>query len=464
MTSGPRRPPYVAAFDSATAMAMALGRFLHGRDFPGLGQAAYLRPIVGASDLLPRRLRTELFAIAGAREGVRPGEVGTVDGAAIAGWLAGLPPRRRYPAVAVGSSSGALVHLYAALGVPWLPQTVLVPVRRERPGDPDDAPESLKVGTPLGERVLAANPDMQLHHMHDPDQDRLMVSRMMYFRLKWRRLPAAYRDFLAGALEPGGTIIVPQCRQDWATTRIGERHVFQHGAVGGATEEEFLQGSPRVGELLARLGSDGRRWPSPPADGRSPEAEWGFAQDLDDDISEFARERGLNVVRLAFDEPAHPSPAVADLYRDWNRRRGVTGDRLLAESFILLEPYWCLRLGMVPFWLTFNMEPSAAWLERYLDERPAFDEIRLTLFAHGADSVGLPPIGRWRDLATRARGGGGLVGVDEASYPAHFSVYARFNAAVRALPDRHALPPPLPVEPTLAALGADPLIRVEPAG
>jgi hypothetical protein len=462
--TAPRKPPYVAAFDSATAMAMALGRFLHGRDFPGLGQPRYLRPVVAAADLVPRRLRTWLFSVAGAREGVRPEEIERVDGAAIADWLAALPPRRRYPAAMIGSSSGALVHLAAALGVPWLPQTVLVPVRRDRPGDPDDAAESLRVGTPLGERLLAVSPDLQLHHMHDPNQDRLMVRRMMYFRLKWRRLPAAYRAFLAEALPPGGTIVVADCRQSWATTRVGERHVFQHGAVGGATEEDYLEGSPRVAGLLARVGAGRERWPSPAADGRSPEAEWGFERALLDDIGELARARGWKVVRLACDDPAQLSPPVADLYRGWNARRGLAESRLLVESFILLDPYWCLRPGAAPFWMTFNMEPSARRLERFLDERPPFDEIHLTLFAHGADSVGLPAIGRWRSLAARARRDGRLAAVDETAYPAHFAVFARYNAALRRLPRRHPLPPSLALEPTLAALADSPRLRVELLG
>ena len=50
--------------------------------------------------------------------------------------MAGLPDGR-YPAVMIGSSNGALTHLAAACGVPWLPQTVLVPVRRPR-ADPAD--------------------------------------------------------------------------------------------------------------------------------------------------------------------------------------------------------------------------------------------------------------------------------------------------------------------------------------
>jgi hypothetical protein len=291
-----------------------------------------------------------------------------------------------------------------------------------------------------------------------------MVRRMLYFRLKWRRLPAAYRAFLADVLPPGGTVVVAECRKTWATTRVGERHVFQHGAVGGATEEEYLEGSPRVAELLARVGARKERWPSPPADGRSPEAEWGFEPALLDDIADFARARGLRVVRLAFDDPAQLSPPVADLYRGWNARRGIAESRLLVESFILLEPHWCLRLGAVPFWMTFNMEPSAAWLERYLDERPPFDEIHLTLFAHGADSVGLPPIERWRGLAARAVLEHQLVGVDEEAYPAHFAVFARYSSALRHLPRHHPLPPPLPFDPALVSIADSPWVSVEPLG
>jgi hypothetical protein len=415
---------------------------------------------VGQADRLPRALRTRIFARAGAREGVWPERIDEVSGDAIAAWLAALPPRRRYPAVAIGSSSGALMHLCAALGIPWLPQTVLVPVRRSHPGDPDDARLSLETGTPLGERLLARNPDLQLHHMHDPNQDRLMVSHMMYFRLKWRRLPDAYRQFLDDCLEPGGTVLVARCAQSWETLRLGERHVFQHGAVGGATEQEFHEGSPRVAALLERLGSPRRRWEPVPTDEVMPEAEWGFAPSLGADVEAFAAQRKLRVEWLDFAEPDELSPPVADLYRDWHRRRGLPDDRLLVESFILQDPFRCQQLGLVPFWMTFNMEPSAAALEQFLRTRGPFREILLTLFAHGVDSVGLPAIERWRSLLEQALGDGRFVGVDQRAYPAHFAVFARFGSELARLAGARPLPRPLPLAPTLArlrrAMGQDP--------
>src|SRR3954447_22533134 len=122
-----------------------------GRDFPDIGQARWLHPIVARAELVPRPLRNWLFSVAGAREGIRPEQIERVDGNAVAAWLASLFPRRQYPAAMIGSSSGALTHLAAITGIPLLPQTVLVPVRRPRVADPDNPLESLHTGTPLGE-------------------------------------------------------------------------------------------------------------------------------------------------------------------------------------------------------------------------------------------------------------------------------------------------------------------------
>jgi hypothetical protein len=184
----------------------------------------------------------------------------------IARWMIDAYPRRRYPAVAIGSWSGALIHLCAALGIPWLPQTVLIPVRRSGI-HPDEPRRDLEAGVEWGRRLLAANPELELHHMHDPNQDHLMIRRMTYFRVKRLRLGDAFERFLGDTLTPGGTIFLSECGITWPTTRIAERHVFQFGAVGGATEEEYFRGGERVAAFLARYGCHRRRW-----DPRNPTA------------------------------------------------------------------------------------------------------------------------------------------------------------------------------------------------
>lgn len=137
-----------------------------------------------------------------------------------------------------------------------------------------------------------------------------------------------------------------------------------------------------------------------------------------------------------------------DLYRRWYRERGLPGDRLLVESFIVMEPYWALRTCSVPFWAVFNMEPSAAALERYLDavEGDPYDDVRVMLFSHGVDSVGLVPVERWRSLAGRARRTGGFVGVDEKKFPRDYAAFARYHDELEKIPARYPLPEPLGLE------------------
>jgi hypothetical protein len=101
-----------------------------------LGQSRVLEPLVRATSIPPARAREKLVALNGALEGVSPRRLGSVDGEAVAAWIAAQYPERRYPAVAIGSSNGALPHLAAAFDMPWLPQTFLTLVRHLG-NDPD---------------------------------------------------------------------------------------------------------------------------------------------------------------------------------------------------------------------------------------------------------------------------------------------------------------------------------------
>ncbi|MDG4765497.1 hypothetical protein O7632_15530 [Solwaraspora sp. WMMD406] len=456
-------PRFLASFDSASAMLMATAAYLRGESFPALGQSTLLKPLVKATDLLPRKAKEKAFIVSGLTEAVRAGRMKRTDVEEVSRWVTGEYPVRRYPAVAVGSSSGALVHLWAALGVPWLPQTFFIPVaQRVHPDDPTGA---MRKGITPGRALLDANPDIQLHHMHDANQDRLMVRALTYFRYKRRTLGAAYEDFLRQRLAPGGTIIVADCRQRWRTTVIGDRHVFQHGAVGGATEEEFHLGSHRVSDYLARYDSPVRRWTGPQPDSDSPEAEWGFAGELAEDIDRFATANGYRVRRIVFDRPSSPSPMVADLYRWWYRLRGIPANRLLVESFIVLDPWWALRTGSVPYWMTFSMEPSLRDVEGYLDAREPFADIHLALFQNGVpDAVGWPPPHRWQAVLDRATRHGGYLGRDLTSFPYEMSLYARYDESLRAIPARYPMPGHLTLaqfEDFLATAGDYPGLRWE---
>ncbi|HSP79628.1 MAG TPA: hypothetical protein VLQ93_13915, partial [Myxococcaceae bacterium] len=253
---------YIANFDSATGFLRALSRFLHGKDFPALGTTFLTRPGPRQGALLvsalPRELREQLYAWAGWAEAIPSRQLSKVDSEEMARWMVRHYPLRRYPAAALGSASGALVHLCAALGIPWLPQTILIPVRSHL--SPDEPWDGLRFGEAKAPRLLERNPDLQLHHMYDAAQDRLMLRHMTYFRVKWRRLGRAYTEFLARTVEPGGTLFLVECERRWPTTRVGPRHLFQLGALGGISPEEYQHGSERVEAYLRRYGVPQQKW------------------------------------------------------------------------------------------------------------------------------------------------------------------------------------------------------------
>jgi hypothetical protein len=437
-------PREIAGFDSASGMVVALARFLHWQDTPPLGKPVFraLAPIAALVARLPVPARQGIYSLFSGAEGRPETDVGRLDVEPVSTAIAGVYPRRRYPAVVVGSSSGALTHLCAALGVPWLPQTLLIPVR-QRGISPDDPAHAAHAFDRTARALLDRNPDVVLHHMHDPNQDRLTLRRMAYFRIKRMRLGQAYEEFLTDVLQPGGTIVVAACGQRWPTTRIGERHVFQFGAIGGMSPKEYRDGSSRVQAYLRRYGVPVSKWQAPDADGESAEAEWGFETALHDDVVAFARRHGYRVARLTFDEPQDLSPLVAELYRWWYRQRGIPDSRLLVDSFMLLDPWWTLRTGAVPYWTVFPVQPAIEALRRYLDTTEPYARLQVGLFCHGVHSVGMATTDQWRDVLRRATVAGAFAGVSPKRYPSDPQTFFNFQRALRAVPERHPLAQPL---------------------
>lgn len=440
-------PPYVANFDSATTLLRATARFLHGEDFPRLGVIpASLTPALRALNRLPFSWRQHLFTMSGVSEAVSPHRLGEIRIDAIRQWVVDQYPHRGYPAVLIGSANGALVHLAALLGIPWLPQTFLIPVRRSLPAGAARA--DLEWGTRPGRELLAGNPDCQLHQMHDPNQDRLLIERMAYFRVKSLALGRAYTEFLETVLAPGGTIVLVECNQEWPTTRVADRHIFQFGGVGGLTPDEYFSGGDRVESFRNHDRVAPPEWDPPTPDGDRPEAEWGFDPSLRTDVRRVAAEQGYDVKRLSFERPSDPGSVVADVYRDHYADRGVAPHRLLVESFALVEPWWALRTGSVPYWVPFTTSADANALDDYLANAPvSYDELYVMLISHGLESAGIAPLERWQSIIDTAANRGGIIGVSPQKYPLDFETYSRYHTDIRrTIRDRHPLPDPLSLD------------------
>ena len=432
----------VASFDSASVLLDATVAAVHGRSFPHLGHGPAAAAAIRAGGRLPWPLLRRLYTRLGASEGIAAGRTGDVDMSAIAGWFTSRYPRRRYPGVLVGSSNGALTHLAAAVQAPWLPGTVLVPVART--GDPHRPGDALDFGRRTAPPLLERNPGVVLHHMHDQVQDELMVARMTYFRLKYRRLPEAYADFLATNLAPAAPVVVVNDTSTWPVVRVGERHVFQTGAQGGCLPRDYLA-----------------RPLTPAADDEVAEAEWGADAGLEDGLRRWCAEHGHPLVRLTYRGPQAPADAVATVLRTWYAERDEPTDRLVVASFVLADPWRMIATASVPYWTFFPVRPALEALDRYLEENPSYRNVDVMAFQHGVRSIGYAEPQQW--MATIARHGAvpRLVGVEPRRAPHDIASLATYGPALARLPGAEHLWSPLPIDTALAGL-ADAGLDVQP--
>lgn len=440
-----RRDPdrSVASFDSATALQAAIGAALNGRDFPHLGQSAGSALGIRGASRLPWPVLRPLYSRIGAAEGVRPEQLAEVDLDAIAAWLAGRMPHRHFPAVLIGSSNGALAHLAGAVQVPWLPGTVLIPVKRH--ADPDRPDRAARFGERWGPELLRHNPGVRLHQMHDQVQDELMVAEMAYFRVKWQRLPDGYARYLAEVLEPGAPVILVEDRSAWPVTTLGERHVFQAGAQGGLGPEDYL-----------------RRPYTPESDTTAPEAEWGADPDFGAAVAGWCAVHDHPLIRVGYPSPQSPSHAVATLFRSWLRQRDEPADRLVVPCFVLGDPWRMINTGSVPYWTFFSVQSALAALDDHLRHSEPYREVAVLPFQHGARSAGIATPEDWARVV-RAHGATiTFPGLRLRDFPHDIGYLGRYGRALRRLPSARQPWRPLPVGRAIGALRTAGLIEGRP--
>jgi len=406
----------VASFDSATVLQAALAAALRGEPFPHLGHSSAAALAVRSAGRLPWPLLKQLYARIGASEGIDPARLGDVDLGEVARALVDSIPARPYPAVLIGSSNGALTHLAAAMQVPWLPGTVLVPVARR--GDPQRPVDALEFGRRTAGPLLKRNRDIALHHMHDQVQDELMVAHMTYFRTKWQELPDAYAAFLSRRLMPGAPVLLVEDTSRWPVTRVSERHVFQAGAQGGRAADYFLS-----------------RPHTPSADGEAPEAEWGADAGLGSAVRRWCRSSGHPLVQISYAGPQGPAAAVATTLREWHQRSGAPADRLVVPSFVLGDPWTTIVKGAVPFWTFFSVEAALDSLRAYLEDAAPYRYVDLMLFQHGVPSAGIAAPDEWLRVAGAGGARARLLGLDARRFPHDIASIARYGPALSALPD-----------------------------
>ena len=442
--TGKHAPAFISRFDSSTDMTGALSSCLKGETFEGVGATPTSELYAKAVNNLPDPWKQKLYTFGGKTDAASYKDMDSLDAGEADRWIYQVYPKKEYPAIAIGSSNGAMIHLCAALGIPWLPQTLLIPVNKGKTLPTDEPKKTIEWAREPAETFLKNNPDWQLHHMMDPSQDRLRVGPIAYFRVKKLKLGKWYEKFIRERLKPGGSVIVVDCLQKWPTLHLGDRNFFQFGGMGGISPKEYYEGSDRIRKFLQEQGSDAEVWDVPAPEGESPEAEWGFEPALLEDLKSFTRKENKSLCKITFEHPQALSPFVADLYRWWFSLAGLPTHRLLVESFTVQSPLLSLRTASVPFWLFFNVKPAADKLEEYLKSAPPYDEIYMMILSHGKNSLDMADTGHWRALMQYARHKHDFIGVDTKEYPLDMAVYARYSPDLKKkIQDRYPLPPSL---------------------
>ncbi|MEW5894203.1 MAG: hypothetical protein AB1650_00350 [Candidatus Omnitrophota bacterium] len=437
----------IIQFDSCTALMNALARFLHGLDFPLVGLGHNVPSWLGSLvDAIPRKIRLKIYGWSGWIDALPSEKLPELRSENIDRWVASVYPKRQYPGIMFGSANGAAIHIAAALGIPWLPQTFLTAARRFLP--PDEIRKDIEWGKQVIRPFLHLNPDLQTTQMHDPVQDRLMIQKMGYFRIKKMRLGKIYEKFILENLKMPAVFMTVECRLLWPALEVGERHYFQVGGLGSVKPYEYLHGSNRVKSFLKQMGSTLERWETFQPTGEFAEGEWGFVEQCLPDIQRFVGKHNIPWVRIIFDHPEDLAPFTAALYEWWYRRLGRASNILLIENFGLMAPFDTVEGNVIPFWLAFNTEDSLNRIKKYLERHHSFSEIYLMLMSNGVpDEIGLVTIDKWRNILATAKEKGDFIGVNEREYPLDFGTFIKYNQELKKkIKNRMPLPEPLSLE------------------
>ncbi|GIJ24949.1 hypothetical protein Vqi01_01110 [Micromonospora qiuiae] len=438
----------VAAGSIARILVGATARALRGTDCADLGHAGPVSRFAGT----PEPVRRAVAARAVGRVALTAGQAAAVDAERVARWFTDQYPPRRYPGVLVGSPHGAAAHLAVALGMPWLPAGFEI-IAHWPQGAVDRPRAALDHGAGLAGRLLAGNPDLHLRQVHCPASRGVLAGTTVVLAARWRRLPAAYRRFLAERLAPGASVLVLRDGRTWPVLDAADGHSFQLGCPASGLEPvDFHPDSHALRQVLRSAGGNGAHWEPPEISAPPAPAEHGVEAGFELDVRDFACRQAHRVRRLLFPAPEVLSAAVADLYRHWLRAADKTGDRLVVECGRLLDPWQVLRAGMVPYWCENATRRSVEQVEWWLAGSEPFSSVDVLPEPPGVRSPALAGLPQWLAVAGFGRRRRALDRTSARGYPVTSVPTRRATEVLRAQPCDLPAPPPLEMADALARL------------
>ncbi len=416
------RDPTVETFDSGTRVVRETAEALTGEGRSILECYPWgSRTFLGFVSLFPEASRIALIEW-GMRLSVghaaRDASRVRVD--SLVQWCIDQYPRddRRYEAIVVGSPNGAVAHLAALLGAPFLTTSFGLTFRHPTI-DAGDHLSYLATAHAVVDAIAAANPGggYELIAHYDPLHDRSLVEAVDFVRVKLTALPARYAAFIERLLAPGGRLVLIDCGYTWSQYDLGHGAFLQIGGLGGIPPETYIERWPLRAPLLSRR-----------------ESEWGCPEGFAASVMRFAAERGIEIVEIRLDHPWAYSRLAYDAYLSCE---GVRSDLLLIDCFNHLNPRTNLATGIPALWLPFNTDEGPSLVEEVLHGE-TFERILfapLPSFAVSPDTTSLAP---WLELLAK-HGSVELVGIAPRRYPADPLAPFRFVGRMKELREARRL-------------------------
>jgi hypothetical protein len=445
---GASEPHRVVSPDSpARVLVAAAARALRGEDCSDLGYQPILSRFRGA----PEPVRRAAVARAAARAALAPEEAAAADADLIARWLVDHYPPRSYPGVVLGSPHGAAVHLAVALGVPWLPTGFEMSVHWPG-GAADDPAAALDYGARVASAIVEGSLGVGVRQVHDPVGRGVLAGSTITLVVRWQHLPAAYRRFLSTQLAPGAPLYLLRDARTWPVLDSGNGHSFQVGGpASGMEPTDFEPDSDPLGQVLRGVGGDRSRWRPPGFDCPQGYGEHAVEPSFESALRDWADQAANPVHRVLFPRPDALSAATADVYRQWLRSAGKTGNRCVVECGRLIDPWQVVRAGLVPYWCENATQRNVAGAELWLAGSAAFNSVDVLPEPPGLQTPGVAGLPQWLAVASFGRRRGAVDRVAARGYP------------VSPIPTRHAtealqdhpydLPAPPPLRPVEALAG-----------
>lgn len=356
-------------------------------------------------------------------------------------------PALTYPGVVIGSRHGSAAHLAAAMAVPWLPTGFDLDVEWPE-GQMTDGVAAMAHGAAVAARILARNDDILVRQVHDPVRMSDAAGRRVHLTIRWRSLPDAFRAFLDAHVGPGGFILIVRDVRSWPVLDTGDGYSYQVGSsTTGLDLATYTNGSD-VGNLARRTGGTATR---PTGRYRRFGAEHSVEPGVEAGLRQWAHDRGGRVFAILYHGAETLSAAVADIYRDWLRGQGKTGNRLIVGAGRLLDPWQTIRAGVVPYWCEASTRGAVNAAELWLAGCRPFSTVEILPEPPGATWSQVAPLAQWAVLAQFASRRGVVNPAAARAYPLRALAPRYATDALRVLP--YDLPPPEPLRLGTAVAG-----------